>query len=141
MGVAFLVPLTNSCDEFELSGLGKLAVGKIVLALLSVFITLAAVQAALAANTPCSGRKGGISHCQGATFICNDGSVSASKKSCAAVFGGGNGAVGFMSSGASEMAPANAQTECSCRSGLYCTGPRGGQYCLTDTGRKSYLRK
>lgn len=43
-----------------------------------------------AANTPCSGSKGGISHCQGETFICNDGSVSASKKSCQAVFGGSN---------------------------------------------------
>lgn len=36
--------------------------------------------AAYAANTPCSGRKGGIAHCQGDTFICNDGSISASKK-------------------------------------------------------------
>ncbi|RJG40680.1 hypothetical protein D3Y55_25855 [Mesorhizobium sp. DCY119] len=83
-----------------------------------------------------------MSHCQGATYICNDGSVSASKKNCAAVFGGrGNSALGLMGKGVSEMAPANALTECSCRSGLYCTGPRGGQYCLTDTGRKSYLRK
>ena len=35
-----------------------------------------------AANTPCSGKKGGISHCQNGKFICNDGSVSQSKKIC-----------------------------------------------------------
>ncbi|AXY60186.1 hypothetical protein [Acinetobacter sp. WCHAc010052] len=31
---------------------------------------------------PCSGKKGGISHCQGTKFVCNDGSVSQSKKVC-----------------------------------------------------------
>jgi len=31
---------------------------------------------------PCSGKKGGINHCQGAKFICQDGSMSASKKTC-----------------------------------------------------------
>nr|WP_314269834.1 hypothetical protein [uncultured Kingella sp.] len=31
---------------------------------------------------PCSGKKGGISHCQGSKFICKDGTVSASKKIC-----------------------------------------------------------
>jgi hypothetical protein len=44
---------------------------------------------ATAANKPCSGRKGGVSHCQGDTFVCNDGSVSASKRSCSASSGGG----------------------------------------------------
>lgn len=39
---------------------------------------------ASAKNTPCSGKKGGISHCQGALFICNDGSASKSKMTCAA---------------------------------------------------------
>ena len=29
---------------------------------------------------PCSGKKGGINHCQGAKFICQDGSMSGSKK-------------------------------------------------------------
>lgn len=54
---------------------------------------------------PCSGSKGGISHCQGATFVCNDGSVSASKKNCSAVHGrGGSAALGFRSNG-SGMAP------------------------------------
>ena len=37
---------------------------------------------ALAANTPCSGKKGGISHCRGDKFVCKDGSTSASKKKC-----------------------------------------------------------
>ncbi|CAB1221286.1 hypothetical protein [Acinetobacter bouvetii] len=31
---------------------------------------------------PCSGKKGGISHCQGTKFICHDGSMSGSKKTC-----------------------------------------------------------
>lgn len=90
-----------------------------------------------AANTPCSGAKGGISGCQGETFICNDGSVSASKKSCTAYMGG---AVGLLGSSGLKMSP-TISGECSCRSGAYCTGPRGGRYCMTDSGKKSYLRK
>lgn len=31
---------------------------------------------------PYSGKKGGISHCAGTKFVCNDGSYSASKKIC-----------------------------------------------------------
>lgn len=37
---------------------------------------------AMAANTPCSGKKGGVSHCMGGKFVCNDGSISQSKKTC-----------------------------------------------------------
>lgn len=37
---------------------------------------------AFARNTPCSGKKGGVSHCSGGKFICNDGSMSRSKKTC-----------------------------------------------------------
>lgn len=33
---------------------------------------------------PCSGSKGGISHCSGALFMCNDGTASQSKRNCAA---------------------------------------------------------
>lgn len=33
---------------------------------------------------PCSGSKGGISHCSGAIFMCNDGTESQSKRNCAA---------------------------------------------------------
>jgi len=36
------------------------------------------------ANTPCSGKKGGINHCEGTKFVCNDGSTSASTKDCTA---------------------------------------------------------
>ncbi|AKI28404.1 hypothetical protein [Moraxella phage Mcat30] len=37
---------------------------------------------AMAQNTPCSGKKGGISHCSNGKFVCKDGSISASKKVC-----------------------------------------------------------
>lgn len=35
-----------------------------------------------AANQPCAGNKGGISHCDGSRFICKDGSISQSKRIC-----------------------------------------------------------
>lgn len=38
-----------------------------------------------AANTPCSGSKGGILRCDGTKFVCNDGSMSASKLDCSVV--------------------------------------------------------
>jgi len=28
---------------------------------------------------------------------------------------------------------------CYCAQGMYCVGPRGGQYCITDRGKKQYL--
>jgi hypothetical protein len=37
---------------------------------------------ALATNTPCSKKKGGIVGCVGTKFLCRDGSTSASKKTC-----------------------------------------------------------
>ena len=40
--------------------------------------------AAGAANYPCSKSKGGVHHCENGKFICNDGSVSASKRICGA---------------------------------------------------------
>jgi hypothetical protein len=49
-----------------------------------LLLLLAFTQTAQAANKPCSGKKGGISHCQGALFICNDGSASQSKQTCSA---------------------------------------------------------
>lgn len=33
-------------------------------------------------NTPCSGKKGGVSHCKNGKFVCKDGSTSASKRIC-----------------------------------------------------------
>lgn len=48
-----------------------------------LLITLLAISSiAFGANTPCSGKKGGIDHCEGSKFVCKDGSVSASKKMC-----------------------------------------------------------
>jgi hypothetical protein len=118
----------------------KYAISLLICAL--ALIGYLATSSEAAANSPCSGRKGGISHCQGSTFICDDGSVSASKKNCTAYMGGeSGGALGLLGSGASQMAPVGAQGECSCRAGAYCIGPRGGHYCFTDTGRKSYLRR
>lgn len=56
-----------------------------LLAGLLTFGFLAAIAAsniAWATNTPCSGKKGGISYCENGRFICNDGSVSQSKQTC-----------------------------------------------------------
>ncbi|MBF0658611.1 hypothetical protein IPZ60_07685 [Psychrobacter sp. NG25] len=48
---------------------------------ISIFM-LAPVMQANAKNTPCSGKMGGISHCQGDKFVCKNGKISQSKKSC-----------------------------------------------------------
>ncbi|WP_150806918.1 hypothetical protein [Pseudomonas fluorescens] len=88
----------------------------------------------LAANQPCSGKKGGIAGCDGEAFLCNDGSISGSKKSCSAIHGAGN-----LSSRAQPLLK-NADG-CQCGTGSYCTGPRGGVYCLTPSGSKSYKRQ
>lgn len=88
---------------------------------------------AFAANTPCSGKKGGIDRCDGDLFLCNDGSISGSKKSCAAMFGERQ-----------QARPQNflqGDDGCVCGTGSFCTGPRGGVYCLTPSGKKSYKRK
>lgn len=93
---------------------------------------------ASSANYPCSGSKGGVSHCSGATFVCNDGSTSGSKRNCSAESGGKS---------KNTITPAysapksNAGGSCSCSSGSYCTGPRGGVYCINKNGNKSYQRR
>jgi hypothetical protein len=92
-----------------------------------------------AQNTPCSGHKDGINHCQGNTFVCNDGSVSGSKKSCPAYTGGLGTAAGLMGSATTEMAPTQ-RGDCSCDGGKYCISPRGGRFCMTHEGKKSYMR-
>ena len=107
----------------------KKLIGILVLALLA----FTATDAEARGRQPCSGKKGGISHCEGATFVCNDGSVSASKKNCSAQRSGDAAVSSFSSAGKGNS--------CSCRSGNYCTGPRGGRYCMTDSGNKSYLKK
>lgn len=52
----------------------------------SVFAALVLLALAIvpveARNQPCSGKKGGVSHCSGGKFVCKDGSVSASKRTC-----------------------------------------------------------
>ncbi|MDD2150646.1 hypothetical protein NPS52_08340 [Pseudomonas putida] len=102
----------------------------------SVCLTLAlclSAAASWAGNTPCSGRKGGIAGCDGDAFLCNDGSLSASRKSCTAY-------TGNRSSRPVVNALQGASSECACGSGTFCTGPRGGVYCLTPGGQKSYRR-
>lgn len=85
-----------------------------------------------AANKPCSGKKGGIARCDGKLFVCNDGSISGSKKHCSATSNGGN---------AKPLRTVSSNSKCGCGSGTLCTGPRGGQYCMTASGNKSYRKK
>lgn len=92
---------------------------------------------AQAANYPCSGSKGGVAHCAGTRFVCQDGSISGSKRICSA----GDGAAPAIRPLISGNNTTNqADKSCSCRANRYCTGPRGGRYCLSDSGKKSYLR-
>jgi endonuclease G len=42
----------------------------------------------IAGGKPCSGKKGGISHCEGSQFVCNDGSSSKSTKDCSSYITG-----------------------------------------------------
>ncbi|MDQ8869224.1 hypothetical protein RFI05_18505 [Acinetobacter baumannii] len=53
----------------------------VILSLLLVLSSLSVAEAGRG-RQPCSGKKGGISHCDGSKFVCNDGSISASKKIC-----------------------------------------------------------
>lgn len=103
--------------------------------MLCVLILLALSASSIdAANTPCSGKKGGIDRCDGDVFLCNDGSISASKKSCAAMFG--------QQAEVHRPQPLLHNSDgCECGSGAFCTGPRGGVYCLTPSGKKSYRRQ
>ncbi|MDG9922417.1 MULTISPECIES: hypothetical protein [unclassified Pseudomonas] len=96
--------------------------------------SLASFEAA-ATNTPCSGRKGGIAGCDGDLFLCNDGSISGSKKSCSAYMGMGRAPA------AAPQQLLDNSGECMCGASTFCTGPRGGVYCLTPSGKKSYVRK
>lgn len=111
------------------SGRGKTGRGFLLAAL------LCSLAGPGSANEPCSGRKGGIATCQGDTFICNDGSVSGSKRSCTAYMGASS-----LFGAAAEMTP-GVEGACVCRDGNFCIGPRGGRYGLRDDGQKSYLKK
>lgn len=52
--------------------------------LMGILLTFGAISIVEAGRgkQPCSGSKGGISHCQGDKFVCKDKSISASKKVC-----------------------------------------------------------
>lgn len=50
--------------------------------LAALLMGCAVPMAIYAANTPCSGKKGGVSHCSAGNFICKDGTTSTSKKVC-----------------------------------------------------------
>lgn len=86
----------------------KMNLSQVVAALI---LAMGFAQQSIAANTPCSGKKGGIAHCDGARFVCNDGSYSASKKVCSAGLDeGGSGARSKARSGRStggQVKPAN----------------------------------
>jgi hypothetical protein len=56
----------------------------VILRALLLVAALAFALPAQARNTPCSGSKGGVSHCASGKFVCNDGSISGSKKICSA---------------------------------------------------------
>jgi len=101
---------------------------------LATFLTITLAGTALAANTPCSGSKGGIAGCDGELFLCKDGSISGSKRNCLAYTGqGGNSAV-------QPQSLLEGAGDCLCGTSTFCTGPRGGVYCLTPSGKKSYRR-
>ncbi|WP_235512041.1 hypothetical protein [Achromobacter sp. Root565] len=70
----------------------------------------------------------------GEQFLCRDGSISASKRICSSPDSGA-------SSLTSKTPAASSTGSCNCRDGQYCTGPRGGTFCYSDSGKKSYLRK
>lgn len=48
----------------------------------SLCLMLASGIATANGRQPCDRGAGGISHCQGDSFICNDGRISGSKRSC-----------------------------------------------------------
>ncbi|OIP06956.1 MAG: hypothetical protein AUK53_11790 [Betaproteobacteria bacterium CG2_30_59_46] len=47
-----------------------------------VILGICCFSVASAANYPCSQSKGGVNYCDGDKFVCNDGSISASKRVC-----------------------------------------------------------
>lgn len=53
-----------------------------ILAVLAIGLLVASQGANARGNTPCSGKKGGIAHCSGAKFVCKDGTISQSKRTC-----------------------------------------------------------
>ena len=120
----------------------------------SVIILLLACTHTSAANTPCSGKKGGISRCENGHFVCNDGSVSASKRQCSQDAIGPTvrtrAAQSSSISAPQPTAPATnapqrnqgtASQSCPCGSGMVCTGQHNGTYCLLPSGQKKYQKR
>lgn len=60
---------------------------KTTLTLLAALSLATAASAGYPANKPCSGKKGGIAHCEGKYFVCRDGTTSQSKQDCRAFLG------------------------------------------------------
>ena len=58
-----------------------------------IFLSVSGFSLLAQGREPCSGRKGGINHCDGKYFICNDGSTSQSKKICSEEFDASDKAV------------------------------------------------
>lgn len=106
---------------------------KIVLTAVLVMTLVSMLVPAYAQNQPCSGKKGGISHCASGKFVCNDGSISASKRTCTAP--------GNQREAQLAEQKASSEATCDCATGTFCTGPRGGVYCYAKSGKKSYVRK
>ena len=75
---SFLFCFINPCYDLLSFTDGDRDMKKVLVVLLVSLFSLTAT----AANKPCSGKKGGISHCSGEKFVCNDGSISKSKKVC-----------------------------------------------------------
>ena len=112
---------------------------------------------AYAANTPCSGKKGGISHCDNGRFICNDGSMSTSKRMCspetmkptkgqnpslsAASAASSSAPTATLSSQRPRSSQDNTAQSCPCNSGNVCTGKRNGTYCTLPSGQKKYQKR
>jgi hypothetical protein len=99
--------------------------------LATLLLLLGLSELCTAANQPCSGKKGDIARCDGELFVCNDGSISGSKRNCSAERHSGN---------AAELRTIGNSGSRPCGEGTLCTGPKGGQYCIKTSGNKSYRR-
>lgn len=55
---------------------------KVLFTGLAVMLMAAPLMSQAKGRQPCSGKKGGISHCSGGKFVCQDGSISKSKRIC-----------------------------------------------------------
>ena len=111
--------------------------------LLTIFLLVTA-GSTFATNTPCSGKKGGVAHCENGHFICNDGTISASKKVCSASAKMSAAAAKTKETlsnptSKSPAATAKKAEACLCSDNTQCSGPKGGKYCLLPTGKKKYF--